>query len=225
MEQANPRTTRPVPPSPPPLIWAITGIFVVIEGIFQLGDAGILGVADLRWQGYFRLAFFQPLFNAGLVGEAVPFTTWTGLLTHAFVHGGAVHLLVNSAVFLALGGMIANAIGTVRFLILFVVTALGGILLLTTISTFNGPVVGASGVVFGLFGAVKRWEWRHIQTTGAPSNRFWGTIIALIIMNLALAFYFPFNGALAWEAHLGGFIAGFLIAAPLAPRLSGPAPI
>lgn len=219
------QTDRPFPPGPPPLVWAIAAVFLLIEVAFQMGDSGVLGLQDLRWQGYLRLAFFNPFFQAGINGQDVPWTAWTGLLTHAFVHGGVVHVALNTVIFLALAGLIANALGTVRFLVLFVVTALGGILTFFALSSFEGPVVGASGVVFGLMGALKRWEWRYIQATGAPANRFWGTIIALSILNAALALYFPFGGGFAWQAHLGGFVAGFLVAGALAPRFAAPSPI
>lgn len=218
--------TRPAgPPAPPKYVWVLTAIFVGVEIAFQLADEGILPLPDLRWQGYLRLAFFDVLFEAGLRGEEVPMIAWTGLLTHVFAHGGAIHMAFNSAAFLALGGWVANILGGPRFTVLFVATALGGVLTFALITDFSGPLVGASGVLFGLIGALKRWEWRYIQATGSPPNRFWGTIIALIAINVILAFYYPFGGGLAWEAHLGGFVVGFLVAGLLAPRVAGPSPI
>lgn len=223
MENAAP--TPSGPPAPPIYIWVLTAIFAGIEVLFQLTDARILPWPDLRWEGYLRMAFFDPLFEAWLAGEDVPMIAWTGLISHTFAHGGMIHMLFNVVAFLALGGMTANILGAPRFALLFITTALGGVLTFALITDFNGPMVGVSGVLFGLIGALKRWEWRYIQATGAPANRFWGTIIALIVINVLLFVSSPFGGGLAWEAHLGGFVAGFLVAGPLAPRLAGPSPI
>ena len=157
-------------------------------------------------------------------GPTAP-TLWSSFFTHAFLHGGTLHLVMNGAIFLALGGAVANLIGAVRFCALFLVCAAAGALTFALITDADGPLVGASGVIFGLFGVLKRWEWRYIRATGASSRRFWGTIGALVVMNLALFFFLSGAGAIAWEAHLGGFVAGWLIAPILAPGRAGPSPI
>ena len=219
------RTTRPSSRGAPPLIWAITGMFCAIELILQMADAGALPWPDLRWDVYLRGAFFDPYFEGVLAGYPVPTSFWTSWITHAFLHGGIFHLIMNGTIFLALGGYIARGIGSARFLVLFAITAIGGALVFALLSDARGPLVGASGVLFGLIGALKFWELRFIRATGAPATRFWGTIIVLTIMNVVLAFYFPGGGSVAWEAHLGGFLAGFLTAPVLAPRAAGPSPI
>ena len=209
----------------PPLLWAMAAVFCLLEGAFQLADAGILPFPDLRAYAYYHGAFLDMWFQDVLNGLSVPVWFWSSWITHAFLHGGALHLLMNTAVFLGLGGYIARGIGNGRFLVLFVVTAIAGALVFGLLAETRGPMVGASGALFGFIGALKRWEWRYIQATGAPQNRFWGTIVGLTILNLMLLLYFPGEGSLAWEAHLGGFIAGFLIAPVLAPRAAGPSPI
>ena len=212
-------------PGPPPLVWAIALIFCAIEGAFQLADAGLLPWDELRWQGYVSGAFWDLYFEDARQGLPVPAEFWSSFLTHAFLHGNMMHLLMNTAIFLGVGGMVANLIGPFRFLVLFAVTAVAGALTFGLIAETRGPCVGASGVVFGLFGALKAWEWRYIRRTGAPANRFWGTIVALVILNVVLFYFLPGEGSLAWEAHLGGFAAGFMAALGLAPRLALPSPI
>jgi len=203
----------------------MAAVFAALEGAFALADAGIGPWPDLRWQAYRYLAFFDIYFERVRDGHSVPPEFWTSLLTHAFLHGGMLHLVMNGAIFLALGGHLARGLGSTRFLILFTVTAGAGALTLALITDTRAPLVGASGALFGFIGALKFWEWRYIRLTGAPANRFWGTIIGLTVMNVALWLYFPGEGSLAWEAHLGGFAAGFLIAPVLAPRAAGPSPI
>ncbi|MEM9059866.1 MAG: rhomboid family intramembrane serine protease [Pseudomonadota bacterium] len=211
--------------SPPGVVWALTGVFIAFELAFALANAGVLPIADLRWQIYLKLAFFDLYFEGVRDGQAVPWWFWTSFLSYSVIHGGLLHLAMNGVFFVAVGGMVAKVIGATKFLILFAVTAVGGALVFGLLANSQGPMVGASGALFGLIGALKAWEWRYIRLTGASADRFWRTIIALAAMNLLLAVAFPGEGSLAWEAHLGGFLAGFLIAPVLAPRLAGPSPI
>lgn len=191
----------------------------------MLSEAEILPVEGLRWRVYLYGAFWDLIFEAWRAGEPVPITFWTSWITHAFLHGGPLHLVMNTAVFLALGGYVARGIGSVRFMILFVVSAIAGALCFALLSDTRGPMVGASGVLFGLIGALKCWEGRYILATGASSFRFWGTIIGLVLINVLLGLFPLGGGDLAWQAHLGGFVAGFLVAPVLAPRIAGPSPI
>lgn len=206
----------------PPVVWGLALIFIFFELLFQMSDAGVLQ-QDMRWQVYLRLAFFDLYFEGVRNGADVPFQFWTSFITHALLHGGLLHLFMNTAIFLALGSMLATELGTVRFLLLFIICAIGGALLFALISNANGPLVGASGALFGFIGALKRWEWRWLAATGASPRRFWGTILGLAAINLVLAL--SFQGVdIAWEAHLGGFIAGWLIAPLLAPGRAAPSP-
>ncbi|MEL7462921.1 MAG: rhomboid family intramembrane serine protease [Pseudomonadota bacterium] len=216
-------------PGPPAVIWALAIIFAAVEiamvAADALADVGPGGISELRYWMTIHFAFLDLLFEAVREGASPPWFFWTSFVTYAFLHGGTLHLVMNGAIFLALGGAVANMIGPMRFLIFFAVTAVAGALAFALITDAQGPMVGASGVIFGLFGALKRWEWRWIRATGAPANRFWGTIIALTVMNVALFFLFPGGGSIAWEAHLGGFVAGWLIAPFLAPGRAAPSPI
>lgn len=207
----------------PPLVWLIAAIFIGFEMAFQGAEAGILPLGDIRWEVYLRLAFFDLFFDAFLAGHEAPFRLWTSFLTHAALHGGLLHLFMNTAIFLAIGGAICRQIGGLRFLALFVLTAAGGALLFGLLASVQGPLVGASGVIFGLFGAMKRWEWRWLAITGRPRKRFWGSIIGLAAINILL-FFAVAGGVVAWEAHLGGFIAGWLAAPLVAPGRAMPAP-
>ncbi len=206
----------------PPVVWGLTLIFIFFEALFQLSDAGILQ-HDMRWQVYLRLAFFDLYFEGVRAGEPVPFQFWTSFVTHALLHGGLLHLFMNTAIFLSLGSLLARGLGTQRFLALFIVSAIGGALLFALLSDTRGPLVGASGALFGFIGALKRWEWRWLAVTDASPRRFWGTILGLAAINIVLAL--TFQGAeIAWQAHLGGFIAGWLIAPVLAPGRAAPSP-
>ena len=200
-------------------------VFVLCEAALQMGDAGILLPRETRLNVYYIGGFWDLLFEELRAGRAVPGEFWVSFVTHAFLHGSMVHLVMNGVIFLALGGLLANLLGTWRFLVLFAVTATAGALLFAIITDTEWPLVGASGAIFGFFGILKRWEWRHIRLHDAPQRRFWGTIFGLVAINVALYFFFPGGGQLAWEAHLGGFIGGFLMGGVLGRGISGPAPV
>lgn len=215
---------RPTFAPPPAIIWIMAAVMVGTELAFEAADRGLLPWARLRIEGYFYLGFIDMIFEAARDGAAVPTHFYTSFVTYAFLHGGAFHLIMNGVIFLSLGGILANMLGPIRFMILFAATAASGALVFGLITDTQGPLVGASGSIFGFFGAFKYWEWRYIQRTGAPYQRLWGTVAALILINVVLYFGYP-GGALAWEAHLGGFIGGVLVAPLLAPRLAIPSPI
>lgn len=211
--------------APPPVVWIMLAIFALFELAFWAASRGFGPVQDLRWEVYKLLAFFDLYFEGVRQGMIVPWNFWTSFVTYAFLHGGLLHLTMNGVFFLSVGGMLARVIGPVRFLILFVVTSITGALFFGFIADSQGPMVGASGALFGFIGALKAWEWKYIRRTGESSGSFWRTIAALTVMNLLLAFLTPGGGELAWEAHLGGFVGGFLIAPLLAPGLAARSPI
>lgn len=224
-QSTNAAPQRSAPPRPPVYIWIMAGIFVMFEAIFYLSESGLLSLQDLRWRVYEHLAFQDQEFERWLNGQGPSSTIWLTTITYAFLHGGLLHLAFNTACFLALGGLLANLLGPWRFAVLFVATSVAGALVFSLLNDAFGPLVGVSGALFGFIGAFKSWEWRYIQITGASSERFWRTILALIALNALLFFAYPGDGALAWEAHLGGFVAGFLIAPLLDRTLAGPSPI
>ena len=215
------------------MIWAIVGAFVAVQVLLELTAMGFVGSEAGYRQIFLEYAFWDLLFEAWRAGEDVPASLiWPPFVTYAFLHGGFVHLAMNSVIFLALGSVIQRAVGPVLFAVMFIATAAGGALTFGLIADARGPMIGASGVVFGLFGIVKCWEWRFIRATGTSSKRFWGTIIGLILMNVALALIPALAsagtasfGGVAWETHLGGFVVGWVLAELLTPRHAGPSPI
>lgn len=207
----------------PAPIWLLFGAMALIEAAFQAADAGVLGPSDLRLAAYVDYAFLDVLFDNWLAGGGAGPNFHLRFVSHAFLHGGLLHIALNGVIFLALGGVLWRILGPARFAALFVVTAVAGAVTFGLMAEARGPLVGASGVIFGFFGIFKAWEWRWIRFTGAPPTRFWGTIIGLTAINVILAFG-PL-GAVAWQAHLGGFVAGFALGPLLAPGRRAPSPI
>jgi membrane associated rhomboid family serine protease len=122
------------------------------------------------------------------------------LLTAAFLHANFLHLVFNMFALLILGPPIEAALGRVRFLGLYVASALGGSVCSYLFSSPNIAGVGASGAIFGLFGAYFAIARARRAETGG--------IVALIGINLVFSFIDP---AIDWRAHVGGLVTGLVI--------------
>ncbi|HUS54089.1 MAG TPA: rhomboid family intramembrane serine protease [Thermohalobaculum sp.] len=205
------------PPRTPahPVLWIMVAVMIGFEVMFAAVEAGLAPESLGRWPVYLQLAFFDLVFEYARSGNGVePQVVWS-LLTHAFLHGGWLHLALNGAAFLGLGHALVQAIGIERFLAIFAVTACAGALTFGLIANTNGPMVGASGAIFGMFAVLTAWQERMLRLTGLSRASIWKRIGGLVAFNAALAF--GLGGLLAWEAHLGGWIAGWLMAMVIRP--------
>jgi membrane associated rhomboid family serine protease len=169
----------------------------------------------------FVIGFVAPPLGDQLYGvqanELVADGQWWRLLTAAFFHdpSSIVHIAFNMWALYVFGPQLEREVGSAAFLALYVAAALGGGVAFYLLAP-RGVAVGASGAIFGLFGAWLAASYRRRRTAaGAASLR---QLLVLLGINMALAFAPGFN--IAWQAHAGGLVAGFLIAlAWSAPQL------
>jgi membrane associated rhomboid family serine protease len=157
---------------------------------------------------------YQQLAYAPFLTETAP---WR-MLTAAFLHsqGFVLHIVLNMYMLWMFGQALEPLLGRLRFLAVYLLSAVGGsvgFLLLTPVYPESGPVgvVGASGAIFGLFGAMLVAQ-RH---RGGDTRQLW----VLIAINGAIGFVVP---GIAWQAHLGGLVTGAACAAVLAYAPRGP---
>ena len=164
---------------------------------------------------------------------------WT-VLTYAFLHGSWTHVLLNCLWLMSFGAAVARRFDMVRFLVFCAVTAVAGVLMhfLVHPKTIE-PVIGASAIVSGCMGASMRFAFspgaplgdsnglRVLSRDGAyhlPSasiksvlgnSRAMTFFMVWFVLNLLIGIastVFGFgDGPIAWEAHIGGFLAGFLL--------------
>lgn len=139
---------------------------------------------------YSALAYYPPL---------TTFEPWR-MITAVFVHASILHILFNMYSLFVLGPELERLVGRARFVALFLLSGLGGSVAVL-LSAPNYVVVGASGAIFGLFGAYFVIA-RHL---GGNSSQ----LIIVIVINLAIGFIVP---GIAWQAHVGGLIVGALVA-------------
>jgi membrane associated rhomboid family serine protease len=160
---------------------------------------------------------------------------WT-FVTYALLHASWTHYGVNAIWFLAFGTAVARRFGTARFLIFFVVTAAAGAIAhLVAYGGQDAPVIGASAAISGTMAAAMRFAFQR----GGPLS-FWRTgseadyrvpavpllqalrepaVIVFLLVWFGLNFVFGLwaspligqNEVVAWQAHIGGFLAGLLL--------------
>lgn len=138
-----------------------------------------------------------------LVGEG---QLWR-LVTSGFLHSGLPHILFNMFALHVLGPHLERQFGSLPFAGLYFGSMLAGGAAFYLLGPSQVPAVGASGAIFGLFGAWFALALRHRHTTGGRAGLT--QIGVLLAINLALPFFVP---NIAWQAHLGGLIAGALVA-------------
>lgn len=160
----------------------------------------VLQLTTDRWSS--ELAF------APFIGETEP---WR-FLTSAFLHSpsGIVHIAFNMIALWSVGPFLEASLGRWRYLALYLLSAVGGSVMFLLLASpyeeswYTG-LVGASGAVFGLFGAVLVVLRRVGRSAGG--------MLAVLGINAALGFVLP---GVAWQAHLGGLLVGAALGAAFA---------
>lgn len=137
------------------------------------------------------------------------------LITSAFLHLSVTHILLNMVTLAIVGPAVEAEIGRLRFLLVYLLAALGGSVGYYLLAPANVPAAGASGAIFGVMAAYyvlavhRGWE---IQT-----------ITVLLGINIA----FSFSGDIAWQDHLGGLVFGALTCFAMIwhPKAARPSPV
>lgn len=156
--------------------------------------------------------YLYELYDSGLIGtfglygiELLQSTNeWYRLVTVALVHDNSnvipIHLAFNMLALHSLGTPIETFLGRSKFLIIFFISLIGGSIASALFLGYNGYSIGASGAVFGLFGA-----WAVISKRIGAEFR---SVLVIIGLNFVLGFTI---GGVDWRAHLGGLIAGYAV--------------
>ena len=187
-----------------PVTFGIVALCTVIELTLQLADYGVLDFPRLR-----QIAYWYGGFWPGLLDDWRP--NYPGqpvlmFLTYGFLHSGFVHLVVNMSGLAILGVMVTERVGEFRFTVIYAVSILGGGIGYAFLASGLVPMVGASGALFGLVGAVVTWgtvDRIEFQESLSPVWRFIAIFVALNLIT-----WWAMGGHLAWQTHLGGFLAG-----------------
>ena len=212
----------------PPVVLGLLAAFVLVHVarafLTDMQDAYVV----------LSLGFIPARYSPGmfeLPGGAV--SAVTSFVTHMFVHGDPLHLLINGAWLLAFGTPIARRIGSLRFLLFSLLCGIAGALTFLLLNPgLLVPMVGASGAISGMMGGLLRFLFNAMDRGGAGlisegarevprmdlgemlrDRRVLLTVGIWVLLNFLLALGFggvDEMGAIAWEAHLGGFFVGLL---------------
>ena len=192
----------------------LVALCVGIEVILQLGDLGVFGVPRFRNLVYEYGGFWSGLLNDW--GPNYAIQPWLMFVTYGFLHAGLMHLCLNMVTLVSLAIPISDRVGGRNMVLLYCVSILGGGLGFALLSDSFRPMVGASGALFGLAGAILAWEYVDRYTL---QERLWPVARAILLLALLnVALYYVMDRLLAWEAHLGGFVVGWIMALLIDPR-------
>jgi membrane associated rhomboid family serine protease len=146
-----------------------------------------------------------------LVPAQVAHGEWYRVVSSMFLHYGIVHIAFNMWALWVMGIALEGMLGRLRFLGLYFLSGLGGSVLSFATGPVLTPAAGASGAIFGLFGAffvvLRR---RNLETGG---------IVGLIAVNLVISFTIS---NIDWRGHVGGLIVGTVVGFVFAYAPSGP---
>lgn len=201
----------PILNAPPVVLW-LTGLTVALHLL------RVLLPDNAQFELFQRFGFVAARYAVEGAYTADPLAYLAGPLGHAFLHAGWGHLFLNMAFLLAFGAAIGRRMGAVPFLVLYAASGAAGAFFWAVLEpTATMPLVGASGAISGLVGAVGMLSL-SARIDGTPlGNR--RTALTFVIVWLAtnllvglLPFAMPFEGGdIAWEAHIAGFVAGALL--------------
>lgn len=184
------------------------------ELILSFEDLGVIDIPRLRQTAY-EYGGFWP----GLLGPwepNYPLQSTTMFFTYALFHSGPSHLILNMITLFSLGKVVVDRVGQIGFLMIFVAAVFGGALGYGLLTNAPNPMVGASGGLFGLAGALLSWNYVDRFLGRERLTPVLQGLVALIALNLIL--WWLMDGHLAWETHLGGFICGWISATLIDPR-------
>jgi membrane associated rhomboid family serine protease len=146
----------------------------------------------------------KQLYNLGAsAGFAVAMGQDWRLFTSMFLHIGIIHLAFNCYALWLFGNAVEQEFGRLRFLLIYFATGLFASAASYAFGPINVVGAGASGAVFGLFGAFIAYNYRRRDTAIAAARL--RQMMGLIVLNAVIALSFGF---IDWRAHAGGLVAG-----------------
>jgi membrane associated rhomboid family serine protease len=149
--------------------------------------------------------------HLALIPPAVAHGEWYRLFTAAFLHFGIFHIGFNMYALYLFGPPLEAALGRLRFIVLYLLAGVAGSILSVALGPLSETAAGASGAIFGLFGA--------LYIVARHRNLVASGIAITIVANLVFTFAIP---NIDWRGHVGGLITGLVVALIFAYAPPGP---
>jgi membrane associated rhomboid family serine protease len=186
----------------------LSGRSVVVPALVAINV--VIFAVTVAQSGSLADNFFAPLFQQWtLQPTAVAEGSWWRLVTSGFLHVGPIHLAFNMIALWVIGRDLEQVLGRARFMVVYLVSLLGGSLAVFLFAAELSKTAGASGAVFGLMGGLAVVLLR-LRRSPRPA-------LTIIALNVVITFVVP---GLSIFGHLGGLIFGAAVTAGLvyAPR-------
>ncbi len=208
----------------PPVLMATLGLLIGIFIVQSLLPPALLS-RFLFTFGFIPVRYVVPLSQQG------PEWLWTPV-TYSLLHGNVEHIVFNGLWLMAFGAPVVRRIGAARYLVFWILSSTASAFLHAVLNWGEVTLlIGASGVVSALMGAACRFAFPTGRSTLAAHHNPRLSVVASLrsrtvlvfilfwfLTNLLIAFGVPLIGdgsqAVAWDAHIGGFLFGFLLFAP-----------
>ncbi len=199
---------------PSPVVLIILCLTCGVELCLQAADLGWIGNQRWRASAYQYGAFWTGLLDNWKPNY--PTQPWVMFVSYQALHASLTHLLGNMLILVLVGRILVARVGQFWFAIFYLISGIGGGLGYALLGDAFQPMVGASGALFGLVGAWKWQDWFLNTQKGLSRKSLILDVLGLIVLNGL--FWAIQDGQLAWQAHLGGFLTGWLIATLVLPR-------
>jgi membrane associated rhomboid family serine protease len=134
------------------------------------------------------------------------------LLTSMFLHAGIFHLLFNMWALWVVGSFLERVMGSLRFVLLYFIAGLSGSVLVLVAGPENVATVGASGAIFGVFGATFLWAYLS-RGRDMMADQLVRTMGIILVINLLISVVG--SAYISWQAHIGGLLGGLAAFAAL----------
>lgn len=180
----------------PTITYLIILINLIVFGLMYVFGNGSENIDTLIKFG----ANYAPLTKSG---------EYYRLITSAFLHIGIIHLLCNLYALYVIGPQIEQFFGRVKYILIYLFSAIMGSLFTLVLSGDNTVSAGASGAIFGLFGAILYFGYTY---RGYIGNAIISQIVPVILLNLFIGLTSTNIGN---AAHIGGLVGGYVMSLAL----------
>lgn len=201
-----------------PFLRAPASVLLLIGALVLAHIARAVLPAQLSDDILYQYAFIPARYTAGtdgLFALTIPF------VSHMFLHANFTHLAVNCLWLLAFGPVVARRFGASLFLMFFILCGVAGAAAYLALN-WDSPagVIGASGAISGIMAAgIRLFPWPGVQAPQVPAPILSSQILLFSGVWLVTNLIFGITGfgaggniqLIAWQAHLGGFVAGLLL--------------
>ncbi|TSD84519.1 rhomboid family intramembrane serine protease [Mycobacterium sp. KBS0706] len=201
---------QPIFNVPPITLW-LSGVMIAIFAALHL-------LPDVAYPVASRMAVYPAAFaDLDQLPPLDMLTVVASLVFYALVHIEPIHLIANLGFFLAFGSVCERHYGLRRYTVLLLGTTVAAALVQVAASWGSGaPLIGASGAVSGCIAAFCRLALTRHDPAGRrlALNLIGFTIIANALFALMGGGFIGVDAQIAWQAHIGGFLAGLVLGAP-----------